>query len=119
MGGNNERPEDSAMHILNDLAKEKQQLVQLMTQLITITQENQNHGGNNGAGDSNGNNGNHAKGSNNNIPAQTHTRITSRVTPRPIFPHFLEQRTRNQEHPGQGEDFSNYFREYRSLGDKF
>jgi hypothetical protein len=88
MGDNNERPEDSAMHILNDLARGKQQLVQLMTQLISNTQANQNHGGNNGAGGSNGhngnqnhggnngsggsngNNGNHAEGNNNNIHAQ-------------------------------------------------
>jgi hypothetical protein len=95
MGGNNEIPEENAMHILNDLSRGKQQLVQLMTQLITSTRANQNHVGNNGARGSNGNsapggshgkNGNHAEGNNNNIPTKKHTRTTNRVTPRPLFP---------------------------------
>jgi hypothetical protein len=42
------------------------------------------------------------------------------VIPRPLLPQFLgEQQTGNQEQPGQGEDFSDYLREYRALGDEF
>jgi hypothetical protein len=119
MGDINKIHEDSAMHILNDLARGQQQLAQLMTQLITSTQENQNYVGNNGVGGSNGNNGNHVEGNTNNIPTQNHTRTTSRVIPRPILPHFLgEQQTGNQEQPGQGKYFSDYLREYRALGDE-
>jgi hypothetical protein len=65
-------------------------MVQLMMQLIKNTQENQNHVGKSGAVGSNGNNENHGEGNKNNIPIQTNTRATSRVTPRPLFPHFLE-----------------------------
>jgi hypothetical protein len=47
------------MSILNDLARGKQRLVQLLTQFITNNQGNQNNAGNNGSrgeNDSNGNN---------------------------------------------------------------
>jgi hypothetical protein len=37
MGYNNERPKDSVVTILNDLSSGKQQLVQLVTQLISNT----------------------------------------------------------------------------------
>jgi hypothetical protein len=82
-------------------------LVQLMAQLIKSTQENQNHGGNNGlggtnghngnqnhrgnngAGGSNGNNGNNAEGNNHHIPTQVGTRNTDRIIPRTLMPQFL------------------------------
>jgi hypothetical protein len=88
-----------------------------MTQLITNTQANQKHIGNNGVGGSNGNsrnrnhggnndaggsNGNHVEGNNNNISAQNHTCTANRVIPRPLLPRFLgEQHAGNQEQPQQ------------------
>jgi hypothetical protein len=104
MGDNDN--EDRAMQILEGLVSGKQQLAQLLTQLVNNTQVNQNHGGNNvlgginghngnqnhrgknGAGGSNGNNGNHVEGRKNNIPTHVGTRTTMRVIPRPILPNF-------------------------------
>jgi hypothetical protein len=86
MGDQNE---DRALQILEGIQNGQQQLAQLLAQLIATNQENQNHGGNNGnggtnghhggnngAGGPNGNNGNHAEGNNNHIPAQVGTRTT-------------------------------------------
>jgi hypothetical protein len=108
MGDENE---NRALQILEGLATGKQQLAQLLTQLITTNQANQNHGGNNdnggtnghnrgnnGAGGIFGNNGNHAKGNNNQIPAHVGTRTTCSIVPRPLLPQF----TRNQEVGNQG-----------------
>jgi hypothetical protein len=101
MGDNNE---DRALQILEGLASGKQQLAQLLTQLIVSNQANQNHGGNNGlrgtnehnenqnhrgnngAVGSNGNNGNHAEGNNNHIPTQVGTKTTGRIITRPLMP---------------------------------
>jgi len=98
------------MQILEYLASGKQQLAQKLTQLISSNQANQNHGGNdgfggtngkngnqnhrgnNGAGGFNGKNGNHAKGNNNNIPTHVSTRTTSRVIPRPLLPNFMREK---------------------------
>jgi hypothetical protein len=47
--------------------------------------------------DPNGNNGNHAEGNNNHVPAQVGTRTTGRIIPRPLMPQFLgNQQTGNQ-----------------------
>ena len=96
MGDENE---NRALQISEGLATRQQQLAQLLTQLITTNQANQNHGanidnggtnghnrGNNGAGGIFGNNGNHAKGNNNQIPAQVGTRTTGSIVPRPLLP---------------------------------
>lgn len=74
-----------------------------MTQLITSTQENQNHAGNNILEGTSGHNENHAEGRNTTIPAQKNTKTISRVFPRPLLPQFLgEEQTRNQGHLGLG-----------------
>jgi hypothetical protein len=98
MGDQNE---DMALQILEGIQNGQQQLAQLLAQLIATNQENQNHGGNNGNGGTNGhhggnngvggpnrNNGNHAEGNNNHIPAQVGTRTTGRIIPRPLLPQF-------------------------------
>ena len=106
LGVRNEPPEGSTMSILNDLARRQQQLVRLLTQLITSNQGNQNNAGNNGSGGTNGNNGNngnHAEGSNTYTPPQNNTWTTSRVTLRPLLPQFLEeQEAGNQGQQGLG-----------------
>jgi hypothetical protein len=118
----NEKLDDSAMHILNDLARGQNniergqlQIVELLTQLVNNTQGNLNNAGNNGSGRVSGshcNNGNHVEGSNNHVPTQSDMGFTSRVTPRPHIPQFLEgQQIGNQGQQGQGEDFTDYLRE--------
>jgi hypothetical protein len=72
MGDNNE---DIAIQILEGLSAGKQQLTQLLTQLISNNQTHENHGSNNGAGGSNVNNGNNGEGNHPEIPAPNHTRI--------------------------------------------
>jgi hypothetical protein len=134
MGENNE---DRALQILEGLASGKQQLAQLLTQLIANNQANQNHGGNNGLGGINGHNGNQnhrgnngAGGSNGTmgimqkettiIFTQVGTRTTGRIIPRPLMPQFLgDQQTGNQGQQGQGETFDDYWREYQALGEDF
>jgi len=69
MGDMNEWYEGNTMSILNDLGREKQQLVQLLTHFITNSQGNQNNVGNNGLGGINSNNGNHIEERNTHILA--------------------------------------------------
>jgi len=97
-----DKNENMALQILEGIQNGKQQLGQLLAQLIATNQENQNHGGNNGNGGINGhhggnnsvgvpnrNNGNHAEGSNNHITAQVGTRTISKIVPRPFLPQFI------------------------------
>jgi hypothetical protein len=94
MGDNNE---DKDIQILEGLATGQHQLTQLLAQLISSNQKNQNHGSNNGAGGSNVNNGNNGEGIHPNIPTPNHNRIpiqvgartNSRTIPRPLMPQFL------------------------------
>jgi hypothetical protein len=42
------------------------------------------------------------------------------MTPRPHMPQFLEgKKARNHGNQGKGEDFTDYLREYKDLGDEF
>jgi hypothetical protein len=90
---------------------------------VNNNQGNQNNAGNNGSGRTNGshgNNGNHVEGRNTHVPTWNNIGTTSRVTPRPHMPQFLEgQQAGNQGQQGQGEDFTDYLREYQTLGDEF
>jgi hypothetical protein len=64
--------------------------------------------------------GNHDEGRNTHVPTWNNIGTTSRVNPRPHMPQFLEgQQAGNQGQQGQGEDFTNYLREYQTLGDDF
>jgi hypothetical protein len=95
MGDKNEQPEDIALHILNNLARTQnelarvqsnmergqQQMVELLNQLVANTQ---------GTNGSQGNNGNHVEGSHTHVPTRIHIGSTSRMTPRPHMPQFLE-----------------------------
>jgi len=77
------------LQISKGIQNGQQQLRQLLAQLISTNKENQNHGGNNdkggtnghnrgnnGVGGPNGNNENYVEGNNNHIPAQVGTRTT-------------------------------------------
>jgi hypothetical protein len=130
-------PDDNAMHILNDLERAQNdivrvqsdieggsnKMVELLTQLVENTQGNQNNAANDGSRGTNGShghNGNHVEGINTHVPTQNHIGSTSRVTPRPHMPQFLEgQQDGNQGKQGQGEYFTDYLREYQTLGDDF
>jgi len=134
-GGINEHQNDSAIHILNDLAKTQndivrvqgnlergqQQMVDLLAQLVAKTQGNQNIVVNDGLRETNGSlghNGNRAEGSHTHVPTQNHIGSTSRATPRPHMPQFLDgHQAVNQGKQEQLEDFVEYLREYQTLGE--
>jgi hypothetical protein len=98
-------------------------MVDLLSQLVANTQGNQNIVVNDGSRGNNGShrhNGNHAEGSHTHVPIQNHIGSTSRTTPRPNMPHFLDgQKDVNQGQQGQGEDFTEYLREYQTLAEEF
>jgi hypothetical protein len=118
MGDRNEQPDDSVMHILNDLARGQnelvrvqndmvrgqQQMVELLIQLVNNNQGSPNNPSNYGPGRTNGshgNNGNHAEGSNTHTSTRYNIGAYSRVTPRPHMPQFLEgQQAGNQRQQG-------------------
>jgi hypothetical protein len=120
--------EDITLQILEGLSVGQQQLAQLLTQLISINQKNQNHGSNNGVGGSNVNNENNGEGNHPEIPTPNHNRIhvqvgaktNNKTIPRPLMPKLLgNQQTKNQGQQVLGETFQDYLREYRALGDDF
>jgi hypothetical protein len=98
-------------------------MVELLTQHVNNTQGNLKNAGNNGPGridGSHGNNGYRAERSHTHVPKWYHIGSTSRVTPRPHMPQFLErQQVVNQGQQGQGEDFTKFLREYQAFGDEF
>jgi hypothetical protein len=130
MGDRNEHQDDSSIHILNDLARTlndivrvqgnlergQQQMVDILTPLEANTQGNQNivvNDGSRGTNGSHGHNGNCAEGRYMRVPTQNHIGCTNRATPRPHMPQFLDgQQAVNQGQQGQGEDFTEYLREY-------
>jgi hypothetical protein len=72
-----------------------------------------------GTNDNHSDKGNHDKGSHIHVPTHNYIGSTSRVTPRPHMPQFLEgQQVRNQEKQGQGGYLTNYLREYQTLGEE-
>jgi hypothetical protein len=86
-------------------------MVELLTQLVANTQ---------GINGSHGHNGNRVEGSNTHVPTWNHIGSTSRVTPRPHMPQFLEgQQAGNQGQQGQGEYFMEFLKEYQTLGEEF
>jgi hypothetical protein len=98
-------------------------MVELLTQLVNNNQGNPNNPGDSGLGrtnESRGNNGNHVEGRNTHIPTRNNIRTTSRETPRPHMPQFLEgKHDGNHGKQGKGEYFTDYLREYQTLRDEF
>ena len=84
--GDRRHEDDSARHILNDLARGQQELVHLMTQLLGKGTSKMEVGG---SSSSSGHSGHHGEASHS--PSQSHRVAASRVTPRPLLPQFLSR----------------------------
>jgi hypothetical protein len=90
---------------------------------VENTQGNQNivvNDGLRGTNGSHGRNGNCVEGRHTHVPTHGHIGSTSRATPRPHMPQFLDgQQAVNQGQQGQVEAFTKYLREYQTLGEEF
>ena len=110
--GDRRHEDDSTRHILNDLARGQQELVHLMTQLLS---RGTGKGDVGGSSSPNGHGG--RQGEAMHSPSSSHRAAGSRTTPRPLLPQFVNRQA--TEPVEQTEGFSDYVREYQALGAEF